>query len=181
MTYDEFKKKYTGITVDYDGYYGGQCWDLAQMYFVKVLGLPSSILAGSGLVSNMLKEPKYSLMLKYFDKVPLDRMVKGDVIIWNYGHIAIFDNWNSKENACYFFSQNPNKPKLLKLSTKGGFAFRVKSSKVGISEEVYYKVVKGDTLSKIAKSYNTTVSRLVSLNNIKNANLIYVGQKLRIK
>ena len=30
MTYQEFKSKYDGKYVDYDGYYGYQCWDLAQ-------------------------------------------------------------------------------------------------------------------------------------------------------
>ena len=44
----------------------------------------------------------------------------------------------------------------------------------------YYTVRKGDTLSGIAKTYNTTVSYLAKLNNIKNVNLIYVGQKLLI-
>lgn len=43
-----------------------------------------------------------------------------------------------------------------------------------------YTVKKGDTLSGIASKYGTTVSKLASLNNIKNVNLIYVGQKLTI-
>lgn len=46
---------------------------------------------------------------------------------------------------------------------------------------VYYTVVKGDTLTKIAKKYGTTVDQLVKWNNIKNKNLINVGQKLRVK
>lgn len=45
----------------------------------------------------------------------------------------------------------------------------------------YYTVKAGDTLTDIAKKYNTTVDKLVKLNNIKNANLIYAGQKLRVK
>lgn len=43
-----------------------------------------------------------------------------------------------------------------------------------------YIVVKNDTLSKIAKRYNTTVDALVKANNIKNPNKIYVGQQLKI-
>ena len=49
------------------------------------------------------------------------------------------------------------------------------------SQGVYYIVKSGDTLSGIATKYKTTVSSLVSLNGIKNPNLIYVNQKLRIK
>ncbi len=44
-----------------------------------------------------------------------------------------------------------------------------------------YTVQKGDTLSKIAKKYNTTVDALQKLNRIRNPNLIRVGQKLRVK
>ena len=36
----------------------------------------------------------------------------------------------------------------------------------------------GDTLSEIALDYNTTVRRLVELNNIENPNLIYAGESL---
>lgn len=43
-----------------------------------------------------------------------------------------------------------------------------------------YTVQKGDTLTKIAAKFNTTVSTLVSLNNISNQNLIYVGQVLTV-
>ncbi len=45
----------------------------------------------------------------------------------------------------------------------------------------YYIVKKGDTLTKIAKKYKTTVKQLVAWNNIKNPNLIKIGQKLRVK
>lgn len=43
-----------------------------------------------------------------------------------------------------------------------------------------YTVVRGDTLSGIAKRFNTTVSYLAKINNIQNVNLIYVGQVLKI-
>lgn len=44
-----------------------------------------------------------------------------------------------------------------------------------------YTVQSGDTLSGIAKEYKTTVSKLQQLNGIRNANLIYVGQILKIQ
>ena len=43
-----------------------------------------------------------------------------------------------------------------------------------------YTVVRGDTLSEIAQRFGTTVSYLAKLNNIRNVNLIYVGQVLKI-
>ena len=45
----------------------------------------------------------------------------------------------------------------------------------------YYKVEPGDTLSAIAREYDTTVQKLVSMNGISNPDLIYVGQKIRVK
>lgn len=50
-----------------------------------------------------------------------------------------------------------------------------------IDKKQYYIVKKGDTLSKIAKKYKTTVKQLAKWNNIKNVNLIKIGQKLRVK
>ena len=52
---------------------------------------------------------------------------------------------------------------------------------LGVGKAEYYTVVSGDNLTKIAKKYGTTVNQLVSWNNISNPNLIYPGQKLRVK
>lgn len=41
-------------------------------------------------------------------------------------------------------------------------------------------VTPSDTLTKIAKKYGTSVSALVSVNGIKNPDLIYDGQVLKI-
>lgn len=44
-----------------------------------------------------------------------------------------------------------------------------------------YIVQPGDVLSKIAAKYGVTIDYLVKLNNIENPNLIYAGQKLKLK
>ncbi|MGI1826875.1 LysM peptidoglycan-binding domain-containing protein [Ligilactobacillus salivarius] len=41
-------------------------------------------------------------------------------------------------------------------------------------------VKSGDTVSKLAKDYNTTIDAIVNTNKLSNANLIFVGQKLEI-
>lgn len=41
-------------------------------------------------------------------------------------------------------------------------------------------VQRGEYLKRIAARYGTTVNRLVALNNIRNANLIYPGQRLKV-
>ena len=45
---------------------------------------------------------------------------------------------------------------------------------------IVYTIQRGDTLSKIAARYGTTVAILVELNNIPNKNRIYAGHKLLI-
>ena len=45
----------------------------------------------------------------------------------------------------------------------------------------YHTIEWGDTLSEIAIKYNTTVDNLVALNNIDKPDLIYAGEKLRVK
>ena len=48
------------------------------------------------------------------------------------------------------------------------------------SNLVTYTVKAGNTLSGIALKYDTTVESIVGLNNIKNPNLIFIGQVLDI-
>lgn len=48
-------------------------------------------------------------------------------------------------------------------------------------KHVIYTVERGDTLSELAFRFNTTVSNIAKLNEIKNINLIYIGQKLKIE
>lgn len=49
------------------------------------------------------------------------------------------------------------------------------------SEAVYHTVAAGETLSRISAKYNTTVDKILKLNNLKNADKIVEGQKLRVK
>lgn len=53
--------------------------------------------------------------------------------------------------------------------------------KNNVPHEIIYIVKKGDTLSGIAKKYNTTYQKLAKDNNIENPNLIYPNQKIIIK
>ncbi len=63
-----------------------------------------------------------------------------------------------------------------KNSTSFGNTF-LKKTKNGNST---YTIQDGDNLSSIAKRNNTTVKELQSINNIKNPNLLYVGDKILI-
>ena len=75
--------------------------------------------------------------------------------------------------------------------TAAGYDYRAVQSRVnGIlgltapvesTKEIIYRVQPNDTLTLIANKFGTTVDKLVKLNNIKNKNLIYVDQLLKIR
>ena len=55
-------------------------------------------------------------------------------------------------------------------------------STVAAAQEEWYTVVKGDTLWGLSMRYGVALSQLIALNpQISNPNLIYVGQKVRVK
>jgi lysozyme len=55
-------------------------------------------------------------------------------------------------------------------------------TKPAAPQPVFYIVKKGDSISKIATNQHTTVATLDKLNpSVKNLNLIYPGQKIRVK
>ena len=126
MTYQEFKEKYNGKYADYDGQYGAQCWDLGELYFIQVLGLPSSVLAGCGYVSNMLYPPKRYALDEYFDEIDPSLAKMGDVAIWEEAHIAVYDH--TEDGTMYFFSQNPNPCQVMPITMRGLHIFRLKGS-----------------------------------------------------
>ncbi|MFJ8260260.1 N-acetylmuramoyl-L-alanine amidase [Peribacillus asahii] len=49
------------------------------------------------------------------------------------------------------------------------------------SAKKYHTVVKGDTVSAIAREYDTTIAKIKSLNNLDDKYMIQIGQKLRVK
>ena len=45
----------------------------------------------------------------------------------------------------------------------------------------FHIVKKGDTLSEIANKYNTTITKICSINRIKATDKIQIGQKIQLK
>lgn len=71
-------------------------------------------------------------------------------------------------------------PNLIYVGQILTIASNTNANNIGSAGTQKYIVKSGDTLSEIALRYGTTVNKLVSLNGIKNPNLIYPGQVLRI-
>lgn len=130
MTYEQFRDKYNGQWLDWDGAYGCQCWDLAQKYVTECLGLPSWVLSGCGVAKKLLVQPKRADLETYFYEISVYEMIPGDICIWDNndaGHIAIYDHWDEAGCANYFFSQNPNPSQVMRCDGIGTLhAFRLR-------------------------------------------------------
>ena len=108
------------------------------------------------LSSNLSKEIEYQVKV-------------GDTL----SKIASLYHMTYQELASYNHLSNPNQIYPNQI-------IKIPQTKNNSNPSNYYIIKKGDALSKIAKENNTTVENLVKINNIKNPNLIYVGQKIRI-
>lgn len=104
MTYQEFKNKWLGKGINYDGAYGNQCMDVYRMYVKEVLGCPQS----PGVTG--AKDVWNTYLPQYFDRIansPTGVPQQGDIVIWGmnpYGHIAICDSATTSTLTC--FEQN---------------------------------------------------------------------------
>lgn len=65
------------------------------------------------------------------------------------------------------------------MGVMGGQEYGTRRQAVSRPQVRSYQVRSGDTLGAISRKLGTTVSRLQSINGIRNANLIYPGQTLR--
>lgn len=89
---------------------------------------------------------------------------------------SIARNYSTTVNSIVSLNPSITNPNLI----YPGEQFIISIDSNTISSSVVYTVVRGDTLSEIAARYNTTVSKLVTDNNISNPNLIYPGQRIVI-
>lgn len=109
-------------------------------------------------------------------------------VVWIKGHIGIYigngevleatSKWSSKLQKTALLNQKAIKGLNGRYWTKHG---KLPYLNYIRNDSKVYVVKKGDNLTKIAKEYKITVDQLAALNNIKNKNLIYVGQKLIVK
>lgn len=92
MTYNEFKNKYIGKGIDFDGWYGYQCMDLAHQYAVDVVGFDFD---PAPAAKDVWKQNPMGY--EKIPNTPTGVPQQGDIIVWGdevgpYGHIAVFDN-----------------------------------------------------------------------------------------
>ncbi len=85
-------------------------------------------------------------------------------------------SWNNLSKSTIYAGQ---KLKVSGSKSSGSSSSGSSSSPRG-SKYTYYTIKSGDNLWDLAQKYNCTVSEIKTLNNIKNANRLRLGQKIKI-
>ena len=106
MNYQNFKNKWLGKGIDYDGAYGFQCFDVINQYILETTGQKPYIRLD--WADEIFKRPNdiipagvnYTVIKN--NETPNNFPIEGDIIVWdkakwngNGGHTAIVDNANS--------------------------------------------------------------------------------------
>ena len=81
-----------------------------------------------------------------------------------------------------FWEENSQYNGLVTRAVQSTESDTEKPASQAASQASYHRVVKGDTMWALAKRYGLSLSELIALNpQIKNPNLIYVGQEVRVR
>lgn len=154
-------KKYLDVSILNQNQYDA----LASFHY----NLGKDILRGSSLLI-YLKQKKWS-------------KVSSEMLLYNKGRIngklTVLKGLQNRRNAEVELFNTPVKNTVTKTQKNKKTTTTVK--KKTTTTQNTYTVIKGDTLSHIAVKNNTTVAKLKTLNSIKDANKIYIGQKIKLK
>lgn len=102
-----------------------------------------------------------------------------NIALYQYTSSGRLNGWSGNLDLDIFYGNGSDWDTLAGYTSSGDY----KPSEPNHRAEdrvIYYTVQSGDTLSGIAKRYNTTYRYLADLNGIGNPNLIYPGQVLTI-
>ena len=125
MNIQEWINSVNGKTIDMDGAYGGQCWDLWSSYAHHVYGIPvADTNTVDGYAASVYTARYYNsraLQDTFAKKSANYTPVYGDVAFWkrsgmNHVAIVVRDNGNGTLQT---ISQNPNKAGYLDISKNG--------------------------------------------------------------
>ena len=161
------------------GYYGFDCVCLIKGI---LWGFPNTKYA-----SNNVPDIGADSMIEKCNNLSTDfgNIVPGEAV-WLKGHIGVYIGNGQVVECTPAWADGVQITNLSQRQwTKHGklpyieYVSENKPANPTTSENVYV-VVKGDTLTKIAKQFGTTVQAIANANNIANVNLINIGQRLII-
>lgn len=114
-----------------------------------------------------LVHPLWDTTTAWFVDLKLEQEPRADYVKYS------FEFWDD-------FSNVSGELKVIEAEKQGESSTEETKEKV-VSGEMWHTVIKGECLWGIAVDYGVTLKKLIELNpQIKNPNLIYVGQKVRV-
>ena len=164
MNIQEWINSVNGKTIDMDGSYGGQCWDLWSSYAHHVYGIPvADTNTVDGYAASVYTARYYNsrALQNAFTKKRADYTpVYGDVAFWkrsgmNHVAIVVRDNGNGTLQT---ISQNPNKAGYLNISKNGIIGYFHPRNNNGDNGNA-------NTVAITARAYRVNVSAL----NVRSA------------
>lgn len=168
MNIQEWINSVNGKTIDMDGAYGGQCWDLWSSYARNVYGIPAADTnTVDGYAASVYTARYYNsrALQNAFTKKRADYTpTYGDVAFWkrsgmNHVAIVIKDNGNGTLQT---ISQNPNKAGYVTISKNGIIGYFHPRSNNGDNGNA-------NTVAITARTYRVNVSAL----NVRSAPSIH--------
>lgn len=109
LSFTDFRTKYNGKGIDFDGSFGDQCVDLMNQYCVEVLGLTSPMQVLGGPTAYQIYQNYNGTQFTKIANTPTGVPNNGDIMFWNpnvsgitgsAGHVSVYvdgdvNNFNS--------------------------------------------------------------------------------------
>lgn len=168
MNTQEWINSVNGKTIDMDGAYGGQCWDLWSSYARNVYGIPAAdtnTVDGYAASVYTARYDRSRALQNAFTKESANHTpTYGDVAFWKHSgmnHVAIVikDNGNGTLTT---MSQNPNKAGYVTISKNGIIGYFHPRNNNGDNGNA-------NTVAITARTYRVNVSAL----NVRSAPSIH--------
>lgn len=175
---NSFKQATIGQCIDTDGYYGSQCWDLANLFWQNTTGRNLSTW-GTGAAKGTILDGAWQYNAgNEFEMIwDADELQAGDIVVFTngqWGHIGMAMGDASNGYIALLGTNQGGTPcngggsstNIINISLKNfGGAFRYKEyikdepveNPLPISNCVKWHVLKGDTMSKIMLECENTV------------------------
>ena len=129
----------------------------------------------------IVSEEKDSMSTGYHNHISAGLgKIKGTGWVKNNRNVWVLQTINGTKKPELIFYVNPNFTTIIDSKKLKFETMPTEEENITNEEYINYTIKKGDTLSEIAKRYNTNVKELASINNIKDVNLIYAGNTLKI-
>ena len=172
-------------------YFGFDCVCLIKGILWGWNGDTSKAHGGAVYGSNGVPDTDANGMINKCNNISTDfnNITPGEAV-WLSGHIGVYIGngqviectpiWKDGVQITNLNQRNWVKHGKLPYITYESNTETPKQDPIPSTNDTIYTVIAGDTLTKIAKQFGTTIDAIVNANGIKNKNLIITGQKLVI-